>query len=84
MNKEWYEVVVWTQVLRSGTWDGGDWEWVSSRTKFSSSHYDFAKKLFDSIQISNDIPIVELTKEEEIWEDGVCYDSNTVRLEIKD
>lgn len=69
-----YDVVTYTQVLFSGTWEDGNWDW-------ELKHYDSFKDYNDAVAflgkftICDDLPIARLYKVTKTW-DGEDWETN--------
>jgi len=74
MTKVSYDVVTYSQVLYSGTWEDGNWDW-ELKTVGSFKTYKEAKKYLAAITICDDLTLARLFKETTYQdEDGYTTD----------
>lgn len=65
-----YNVETFSQVLLSGSWENGEWDWERFHIGTFKSLED-ATKCINKIKIDNDTPIARIYKETRTWgEDG--------------
>ena len=74
MTRVSFDVVTYSQVLFSGTWEDGNWDW-ELKTVGSFKTFEEAKMYLDGITINDDTVLARLFKETSVWdEDGWTTD----------
>lgn len=67
MNKVSYDVVTYSQVLYSGTWEDGNWDW-ELKTVGTFKTLKEAKEFLEHITICNDLTLARLFKVTKAWD----------------
>ena len=77
-----YAVMSIWQVLYSGTWEDGDWDWETNEEDAFDNLED-AVECAKKFELTNDMPLVRVYKRTKIW-DGEYWDINDELVFEKD